>query len=105
MDKIPDTIKPIIEKYIDALGSSGIIIDSAFLFGSYSKGNSNEWSDIDIAIVSEVFTGDRIKDRDKFRKLTRSVSSMIEIMPFNKNDFNEKNPFAKEIMKTGIRII
>jgi predicted nucleotidyltransferase len=105
MDKIPDTIKPIIEKFLNSLYSSGIEIDSAFLFGSYSKGNSNEWSDIDIALVSGSFTGNRIKDRDKFRKLARSVSSMIELMPFSRNDFNEGNPFAKEIIKTGIRIM
>ncbi|HRX48916.1 MAG TPA: hypothetical protein P5120_15455 [Spirochaetota bacterium] len=33
------------------------------------------------------------------------VSSMIEVIPFAEEDFNEENPFAKEIMKTGIRII
>lgn len=105
MDKIPDTIKPIIEKYIAVLSRNDIKIDSAFLFGSYSKGNSNEWSDIDIALISELFTGDRIKDRDKIRKFTRSVSSLIEVIPFSKDDFNEENPFAKEIINTGIKII
>jgi hypothetical protein len=30
---------------------------------------------------------------------------MIELMPFSRNDFNEGNPFAKEIIKTGIRIM
>ncbi|HPJ36696.1 MAG TPA: hypothetical protein PK358_17805 [Spirochaetota bacterium] len=41
---------------------------------------------------------------DKIRKYTLSVSSMIEVIPFAVEDFNEENPFAKEIIKTGIRI-
>jgi predicted nucleotidyltransferase len=105
MDKIPDNIRPVIEKYMAALADADIIIESAFLFGSYSKGNANEWSDIDIALVSGSFTGDRIRDRDKFRKHTRKFSSMIEVIPFSRDDFNEDNPFAREIIKTGIRII
>lgn len=105
MDKIPDTIKPIIDKYISTLKNNNIKIDQAFLFGSYSKGSSNEWSDIDIALISEIFTGNRIKDRDKIRTCTRHVSSMIEVIPFSKEDFTEANPLAKEIIKTGVRIL
>ena len=105
MDKIPDSIKSIIDNYISALKISNIKIDRAFLFGSYSYGNANEWSDIDIALISDIFTGNRIKDRDKIRACTRKVSSMIEIIPFSNEDFNESNPLAKEIMKTGLQIM
>ncbi|NLJ78112.1 MAG: nucleotidyltransferase domain-containing protein, partial [Tissierellia bacterium] len=31
------------------------ILDRAFIFGSYAKGNYNENSDIDLAIFSEAF--------------------------------------------------
>jgi len=105
MHKIPDSIKPLIDRYMAALAESEIHIDSAFLFGSYSKGTSTEFSDIDIALVSKSFTGNRIKDKDKIRKYRLSISSMIEVIPFSIDDFNELNPFAKEIIKTGIRII
>lgn len=105
MHKIPDSIKPLIDRYMATLAESEIHIDTAFLFGSYSKGTSTEFSDIDIALVSKSFTGNRIKDRDKIRKYTLSISSMIEVIPFSIDDFNELNPFAKEIIKTGIRII
>ncbi len=105
MDKIPDTIKSIIDNYISSLNEHHIKIDKAFLFGSYSKGTSNEWSDIDIALISEIFTGNRIKDRDKIRACTRHVSTMIEVIPFSREDFTEANPLANEIIKTGIQII
>jgi len=105
MIKIPDNVRAIIEKYILLLKDNNISIDQAYLFGSYAKGKNNEWSDIDIAIVSDAFEGIRIKDRDKLRSLTLSVSSSLEILPFNPKDFSFENPLAREIIETGIRIV
>ena len=77
MVKIPDKIKTIIDRYISLLRDNNIFIKDAYLFGSYAKGNNHEWSDIDIAIISDSFDGIRIKDKDKIRKLTLSVSSSL----------------------------
>jgi predicted nucleotidyltransferase len=105
MDKIPNKIKEIIERYISQLRENNISIDNAYLFGSYATGKNREWSDIDIAIVSKSFEGNRIKDKDKIRRITLSVSSSLEILPFNPSDFSLENPLAKEIMETGIRLV
>lgn len=98
-------IRHTVERYLQALNQHHIPITEAVLFGSYAKGNETEWSDIDIAVVSEIFEGDRIADKDKIRKITLSISSEIEAVPFPPNDFNEQNPFAREILKTGIKLI
>ena len=105
MVKIPDKIKTIIEKYLVLLNDNNIQLRNAYLFGSYAKGNFNEWSDIDIALISDTFEGIRIKDRDKIRGITLSVSSNIEVLPFNSKDFSLENPLAKEIIETGIRLV
>jgi len=105
MVKIPDKIKTIIEKYLVLLNDNNIQLRNAYLFGSYAKGNFNEWSDIDIALISDTFEGIRIKDRDKIRGITLSVSSNIEVLPFNPKDFSLENPLAKEIIETGIRLV
>lgn len=105
MDKIPAAVSGIINSFMLALKENLIPIDGAYLFGSYSKGNAGEWSDIDIALISKIFTGNRIKDRDIIRRYTRTISSLIEVIPFNTDDFNEDNPLASEIMKTGIKIM
>ena len=83
MVKIPDNIKKIIDRYISLLKKNNISVENAYLFGSYAKGYNNEWSDIDLAIISGSFEGIRIKDRDKIRRITLSVSSNLEILPFN----------------------
>ena len=105
MVKIPDKIKSIIENYISLLRDNNIPIKNAYLFGSYAKGNSNEWSDIDIALISESFEGIRIKDKDKIRRITLSISSNLEILPFTPKDFSIENPLAREIIETGIRLV
>ena len=61
MDKIPVKIARLLKKYIEKLEENRIPIRQAVLFGSYAAGGSNEWSDIDIALVSDVFEGIRIK--------------------------------------------
>jgi len=105
MAQIPRAIKETINKYLNALKSNNIPLKEAILFGSYAKGNQREWSDIDIALVSILFKGNRIEDKDRIRKITLSVSSEIEVMPFSPNDFNLQNPLAKEIIQTGIKLI
>ncbi len=105
MDKIPNTIKALIENYFLLLRKNNIFIKNAYLFGSYAKGTFNEWSDIDIALISDEFEGIRIKDKDRIRKITINVSSSLEIIPFNPKDFTFENPLAREIMETGIRLV
>lgn len=105
MAKIPINIKKIVNKYIALLKSNNIAIEKAYLFGSYAKGYNNEWSDIDIALVSNIFEGIRIKDKDKIRRITLSVSSSLEILPFNPKDFSLANPLAREIIENGIELV
>jgi predicted nucleotidyltransferase len=105
MPEIPNSIRKIISKYISALEDNNFHIQRAILFGSHATGKANEWSDIDIALVSESFIGDRFDDRANIRKITLSVSSDLSPIPFRPEDFVSENPFAKEIMEIGIRIV
>ena len=101
-DKI---IEKTIKSYIEQLESIGVHVQQAILFGSYATGKYDEWSDIDLAIVSDDFAGNRFNDRNKIRKLTLKVNSDISPMPFRPEDFNDSDYFVKEILETGIRIM
>ena len=105
MVQFPAKVKHTIDRYIRELNRNNIPIKEAILFGSYARGDYQEWSDIDIALVSDIFEGNRIDDKDKIRRITLSISSEIEVIPFAPDDFNLQNPFAKEILKTGIKLI
>ncbi len=104
MAKVPTSIKVLIDNYIESLNAHGIKIIDAFIFGSYAKGNYTELSDIDIALISNDFEGNRFFDKNKIRKITLSISSKIEVIPFNPEDFTHENPLAKEIIDTGIKV-
>jgi uncharacterized protein len=103
--KADKRIEKTIKSYIEQLESIGVHVQQAILFGSYANGKYDEWSDIDLAIVSDDFAGNRFNDRNKIRKLTLKVNSDISPMPFRPEDFNDNDYFVKEILKTGIRIM
>ncbi len=107
MAEIPDNIKKNIYDYINGL-SKKIHIVSAFLFGSYAKGNWNKDSDIDIAVFSEFFS-----DVDRTEAIAFLLDSALpyrmDIQPlaFDDKDFKNyhENPFINEILATGIKIV
>ncbi len=104
MAEIPDRIIKTINQFIEKLEDNNIKVEQAFLFGSYAQGTFNDWSEIDLAIVSTAFEGERFSDRNKIRRIKLSVSCDLEPIPYNPVDFNSNNPFVERILKTGIRV-
>ncbi|MBZ0199364.1 MAG: nucleotidyltransferase domain-containing protein [Ignavibacteriaceae bacterium] len=98
-----ENITKIINHFVQ-LVSAEFPIDSVYLFGSYANGNPGEYSDIDIAIVSPKFEGDRFNDIKKLARYIIKSSNDLEIHPIKSEDFTEDNPFANEIIKTGVKI-
>ncbi len=105
MVKIPDKVTLIIDQFLKELAKNSIGVEQAILFGSYAHGTFNDWSDIDLAIVSKAFEGERFKDRNKIRNIKLRISSDLEPIPYRPEEFNIDNPFVKRILETGIRII
>ena len=104
MAQVPDKITKLLEQFIHELEINQIHINKAILFGSYANGTFNEWSDIDLALVSDSFKGDRFKDRDLIRKIKLAVSSSLEPIPYRPEDFTEEDPFVKNIIDTGMNL-
>ena len=73
--------------------------DKILLFGSYAKGNPQEESDIDIAVVFNGFRGDWFQTCIKLSNLTWNVSTSIE--PVLIDSFDDTNGFVDEVLRTG----
>jgi uncharacterized protein len=99
-----DKILKEVKSLIDHIEKNGFEIKTAYLFGSYAKGNPREWSDIDVFLVSDNFCGIRFYDVEKLIPLTLGYNNLIELHPYKSDDFNSKDLFIKEIVETGIRI-
>ncbi len=95
----------IIKKFID-LVKQEINIKNVYLFGSFAKGTNREYSDIDLAIISDDFDGIPYYDRKRLIKYILKTSDNIETHPFKTADFSpDVNPFVEEILKTGIKVM
>ena len=104
MAQIPDNIISIVKRYISAIEQQGIHLQQAILFGSYANGRYTEWSDIDVALVSDDFQGIRFYDREKISTPTLLIDARIDPLPYQTKDFIEENLFVQEILKTGVKI-
>ena len=90
-------------KYADYLRHELHVLE-IHLFGSYVRGVAHRDSDIDIAVVSDSFSGDPIDDLTTLLLLKSMIDNRIEPHPFLPKDFTRDNPFVNEILETGIRI-
>ncbi len=78
-------------------------VRKAYLFGSCAKGTDKEDSDIDIAVVISNMTN-FFDTQMQLMRLRRKIDLRIEPHPIEVSDFNNLNPFAFEVQKTGIEI-
>lgn len=99
-----DSIIDIVKKYIAELEKHHIPVREAILYGSYANGRVRGESDIDVALVSEAFTGDRFEDRRRIVPLRRKIDNRIEPMPFTPAGFSDGGNLIDVIKKTGIWI-
>ena len=92
-------------KLIGLLKTNGIDVYEAYMFGSVAMDKGDEYSDIDIAIVSEEFTGVPFYDVKKISKFRRAVDLRLEVHLFSLNDILENPPlFFVDIKDKGIRV-
>jgi len=101
---VSDEILEKLKNFLNMISASGLHLERAILFGSYAKGNANNWSDIDIALVSKDFTGIGFYDRKRINPYLIKIDSRIEPHPFRPEDFARDNPFVDQILKDAIEI-
>lgn len=102
MDK--RTAIKIIKKYIKFLQENNYEVQKAYIFGSYAKGNYDDNSDIDLAIIlKNLKNGFNIQV--DLMKIRRKFDTRIEPHPFDEKDFNSSNPLVNEILNTGIKVL
>lgn len=100
MDKA-DAVK-IAERYAEAVKANFSYI-RIILFGSYAKGNFNDDSDIDIAVVFKDY--DNLMEMQlELMRLRRKIDSRIEPHPFRESEFEPSNPIVFEVLKYGQEI-
>lgn len=95
---ITEYIRQVQQKYPD--------FEAGYVFGSHAKGNPNQDSDIDLALIFKDLDGsNRFDFQVQLMLIASRIDSRIEPHPISEKDFNSGNSFVMEIKKTGIEIV
>ena len=76
-------------------------LKALYLYGSYSKGNFTDESDIDIAVVVSKRSDNYFEDIPLLWKLGRKVSYLIEPVLLTEDD---DSPLYADILRTGVLV-
>lgn len=76
--------------------------DSIVLYGSQARGNADENSDIDIAVIVDRVPGDYLDAMAALWKLTGTVNDAIEPVLLLRSDC--KSGFLETVRRTGIAV-
>ena len=93
-------LKKIIQGFISLL-EKRIPVDKVILFGSYAQGKMNDYSDIDLAIISQWFSGKpRIENLQFLSRMAAGYNTLIEAIPFTTDEYKnlDKRTFLATII-------
>lgn len=94
-----------IGEYTKRLAENHIGVWRIYLYGSYAKGAARLDSDIDLAVFLDKDEIDGFCEYVELMRLRWDIDLRIEQHAFAKSDFDETNPYIREIIETGERII
>jgi len=96
----------IIREYLNVLKQEGIVIEKAFLYGSYARDEASESSDIDLLLVSSLFDTDDDYVLSKPWVYTTKVDHRIEPLAVGLKRFQTDNvsPVLELVRQEGIEV-
>lgn len=94
-----------IKNYVLSLERSNVPVWRLYLYGSYAKDTYHADSDIDLAVFWDRDDIDGFDEDVLLRKLCLDIDLRIEPHSFARTDFDETDPYIKEIIETGERIL
>jgi predicted nucleotidyltransferase len=100
-------VTTIVRRYIAALEARGIPVDGVILFGSHAVGRPQEWSDIDIAVISQKFDTLSLLERYEHLGLANlTLQAPLDVVGFSPSQVANCEPgsFLAEILRTGVAI-
>jgi len=76
-----------------------------YLFGSIVRNENGPTSDIDIAVVSKVFTNDVCKNYARVNLLAFRVDKKIDAQAIIYEDWIDQTPFTANVQRHGVLVV
>jgi len=101
-----DAVIETVRNYAHDIEAKGVHLYTVILYGSFAKGTQHEWSDIDVALVADEFSGFTFDDKKLFPYVgIKKPYIRIEAKTYPTEYFKEGDPFIDIIKKEGIVIL
>ena len=100
-----DAIK-LVNKYLTNLEKAGILVQKAFLYGSYARNTATENSDIDVLLISDIFENGSMEIKSLPWSLALREDFRIEPYAVGSKTFrnDDVNPLIQIVKKEGIEL-
>ena len=80
-------IVKIVKKFVEAVKAQNIRVEKAYLFGSYAFEKAQEYSDIDVAIISPDFGKSYLQETRLLMKIARDIDVTISPDPYSLEEY------------------
>jgi hypothetical protein len=102
------SVLAVVQRYLRNLADQGILARRGITFGSYASGHPDEWSDIDLRVVSPAFDGPFSRDAvNCLWRVAARTDSRIEPIPCGENQWAEDaiTPIIEIARREGVQVI
>jgi len=101
-----NSVREVIKYLEQSLEENGVIPLKIILFGSHSRGEAAEHSDIDVVVLSEAFRGKGIFERAELTKRAeiqtiRQFLVPLDVVALTPEEFETSSSFIAEYAKNG----
>ncbi|MGE5294038.1 MAG: nucleotidyltransferase domain-containing protein [Solirubrobacterales bacterium] len=102
------SILNVVRRYLRNLADQGILAKMAVLFGSHASGRPDQWSDIDLVVVSPTFDGTFPREAvNCLWRVAARTDSRIEPIPCGERQWIEDaiTPIIEIARREGVQVI
>jgi len=102
------SVLEVVRRYLRNLAGQGIRARVGIIFGSYASGHPNQWSDIDLLVVSAVFDGAFSRDAvNCLWRVAARTDSRIEPVPCGERQWTDDfgTPLLEIARREGVHVL
>jgi len=99
------TVIALVKSFARDVSAYGVKLREVYLYGSYAAGNQHKWSDVDVALVADEFSGFGFEDLKHFVKVhLQKKYTIIQTKTYSSDYFEKGDPFVNVIKRNGVKV-
>lgn len=107
MAQTTSEVNRIVKQYLQELEEANVHPQKVILFGSHAAGAAEQWSDIDLSIISDDFEGKGILERQQILgRANQDLQAPLDLLGYTSQEWAQCEPgtLLYEIRQKGVEI-